>query len=243
MSRDVEAGFGQQKVKERILYTGDLWRAARTTLRGGIQPNGLCRERKTQYVSVFCWWAAVPGLRESRSNEHECHFCEMTAVSGGLAPEVCDEREKWNGKGLVNVQREANERCFMKWKTKLAKNIRASGGCPGVYFNFLIVLTINLFFSWTGVWSYVFTAIKLALVLKGSGIKPMWHSGTGLIFHCGFIFFFHWRISSQDMFQWPNLKRAQERSLCLLCREELAHFRSSSRMNTTNFAVSFALGF
>lgn len=44
----------------------------------------------------------------------------------------------------------------------------------------------------------------------------MWHSGTRFVFQCGFIFFFHWRISSQDMFQWPNLEWEQARSLFAL---------------------------
>lgn len=39
VSRDVETGFGQEKVKNSFLYTGDSWRAARTTPWGGSQPN------------------------------------------------------------------------------------------------------------------------------------------------------------------------------------------------------------
>jgi len=39
VSRDVGAAFAQEKVKERVLYTRDLRRAARTTLRGGTQSD------------------------------------------------------------------------------------------------------------------------------------------------------------------------------------------------------------
>lgn len=91
-------------------------------------------------------------------------------------------------------------------------------------------------------WSNVFTEINLALVSKGIWIKPMWHSGAGFIFHCGFIFFFHWIVSSRDMFQWPNLEHTQEQFLCLLCREELAPFRRSSGMNTTGLLSDFIAG-
>lgn len=94
---------GKGKGKNSFLSTGDRWRTARATL--------MSPQRETCWrASAFWWWAAVPGLRENRNNERECHLREMSAVSGGLCPEVCDKREKRNGKGLVNVQRGG------KWK-------------------------------------------------------------------------------------------------------------------------------
>jgi len=125
---------------------------------------------------------------------------------------------------------------------KLAKNIRASGGGTKFYFNFLIVLIINLiFFNWSVI--LCLYCNQVCFGFKDELDKTCVTQWNWIyFFHCGFIFFFHWRTSSQDMFQWPNLKCAQERSLCLRCREELARFRSSSRMSTTGLLSVFRTG-
>lgn len=52
VSRDVEAGVGQDNVKERIFLHQNLWRAARTTLWGDIQPDASAEsERPNSYQS------------------------------------------------------------------------------------------------------------------------------------------------------------------------------------------------